>query len=361
MVKPNLDLLKNLMLISSPSGFEGKLADYIVKYFKNKKRKNYIVEKDFQNNVIVTIPGSGKGTIMLDAHLDEIGFIVTNIDRDGLISLQYIGGGDSSILSARELLILTEKGIVNAVVNRKHAHLVTDEEDENIIDIKDAQIDVGIRGRKAVSKIVKIGDPVIYKPTLFPLLGSALSGYGFDDKAGCYILMRTIEELKKMKRKSIPTLIFTFSAQEETYGSKAHPLVMKYNPDLFIEVDVTFATDYGTNDEMEREVGRCKLGQGIVLYRGVDIYKEGLKIVEGVARRNKMKIQYQASTGMTGYTATEVSKLLGARAMILGIPLRNMHTPVEIIDIKDLESGIKLLSYFLVSTKLVKALGKISI
>ena len=358
MIRPNLDLLKNLMLIPSPSGFEGKLADYVVKYFKNKKGKTYTVEKDFQNNVIVTIPGSGKGTIMIDAHLDEIGFVVTNIDRDGIISLQYIGGGDNSIISARELLILTEKGIINAVVDRKHAHLVEDEEYENIIDIKDAQIDIGLRGRKLVSKYVKIGDPVIYKSTLFPLLGSTLSGYGFDDKAGCYILMRTIEELRKMKRKPIPTLIFTFSAQEETYQSKAHPLVMGYKPDLFIECDVTFATDYGYNEEMEREVGKCKLGSGIVLYRGVDIHREGLKIAEGVARRNKIKVQYQASNGMIGYTATEVSKLLGARALILGIPLRNMHSPVEIVDIRDLEGGAKLLSYLLLSKKLAKALEK---
>jgi len=358
MIKPNIDLLKNLMTVPCPSGFEEKLATYIIKYFKNKRGKTYIVEKDFQNNVIVTIPGKGKGTIMIDAHLDEIGFVVTNIDRDGLISLQYIGGGDSSIISARELIILTEKGIINAVVNRKHSHLVTDEEDENIINIQDAQVDIGLRGRKAVSRVVKIGDPIIYKSTLFPLLGNALSGYGFDDKSGCYILMRAIEELRKMKRKPIPTLIFTFSAQEETWGSKAHPLVMKYNPDLFIEVDVTFATDYGTNDEMEREVGRCRLGQGIVLYRGVDIHKEGLKIAEGVARRNKIKIQYQASTGMAGYTATEVTKLLGTRAMIVGIPLRNMHSPVEIIDIRDLEAGSKLLSYFLLSKKLAKVLEK---
>jgi len=357
-MKLNPDLLKNLMLIPSPSGFEGKLADYIIKYFKNKRGKTYAAEKDFQNNVIVTIPGTSDKTIMIDAHLDEIGFIVTNIDRDGIISLQYVGGGDTSIISARELLILTEKGMVNAVVNRKHAHLVADEEIENIINIRDAQIDVGIRGRKAVSKYIKIGDPVIYKSTMFPLLGNTLSGYGFDDKSGCYILIRTIEELRKMKHKSIPTLIFTFSAQEETYGSKAHPLVMKHKPDLFIEVDVTFATDYGHDDDMEREVGRCKLGNGIVLYRGVDMHKEGLKIAAGVARRNKIKIQYQASTGMMGYTATEVSKLLGARAMILGIPLRNMHTPVEIIDTKDLEGGIKLLSHFLLSKKLAKTLEK---
>ena len=125
MRKNKIDLLKNLANIPSPSGFETNIAEYIkkelLKYLPKTK-----VKIDNQKNVIATIEGKLKKNIILEAHIDEIGFIVTNIDRNGLISLQYIGGGDTQILTARHLNILTSKGIVNAVVNRKHAHLVGD-------------------------------------------------------------------------------------------------------------------------------------------------------------------------------------------------------------------------------------------
>lgn len=355
-----LKLLESLIKIPSPSGFEEKIANYIrkelLKFLPRTK-----VKIDFQNNVIATIKGTSDKVVMIDAHSDEIGFIVGNVDRWGLISLQYIGGGCHQILSARNLDILTDNGQISAVIDRKHAHLVGDEDDEKVDDISSAQIDIGIRGRRQVLRKVKIGDPVVYKP-FFNILsedkkqGQYLAGYGFDDKSGCFILIETIKEIVRSKKKPIPTLIFTFSSQEETYRSKAHPLVKKYKPDLFIEADVTFATDYG--DEMlEKEVGRCELGKGIVLYRGVDIHKESFKLINNIARLNKIKVQYQASTGDIGYTATEVTGC-PTRALVLGIPLRNMHCPVEIVNMKDLNYGINLLKNFLLSKELKRVLSK---
>lgn len=348
MRKNKINLLQSLIEIPAPSGFEGNLATFIKKtvcsYVPRTK-----VEVDFQNNVIITIPGSSDKKIMIDAHLDEIGFIVNNINDEGIINIKYIGGGDHSILSARNLVILSDKGEINAVVDRKHAHLVEDEDDEAIKEVSSAPVDIGIRKRKTVSKLVKIGDPVVYKPGFNHLVDDFYSGYGFDDKSGCFILMETIKEIVRTKKKPQATLIFTFSAQEETGYTKARPLVNKYKPDLFIEVDVTFATDYLHDDySFEKEVGRCELGKGIVLYRGVDIDKKCFKELERIARRHKVKVQYQASTGDVGYTATEVTGT-PTKALILGIPLRNMHTPVETINTKDLNYGINLLKNFLLS------------
>ncbi|RLF27227.1 MAG: M42 family peptidase, partial [Thermoplasmata archaeon] len=127
----------------------------------------------------------------------------------------------------------------------------------------------------------------------------------------------------------------------------------KYKPDLFIEVDVTFATDYG--DSLEENVGKCELGKGGVLYRGVDIDKNSLRLLEKIARKNKIKIQYQASEGNIGYTACEVSNY-PTKILIIGIPLRNMHTPVEIINSKDLDYIIRLLTLFLLNRETKKLL-----
>ncbi|MFX0206319.1 MAG: M20/M25/M40 family metallo-hydrolase, partial [Candidatus Hodarchaeota archaeon] len=274
-------------------------------------------------------------------------------------SLQYIGGGDTSILSARELVILTDKKNINAVVNRKHAHLVVKEEDIQIEKMKDAIIDIGVRKRKKVLASVKIGDPVVYKPSFNHLTESYFSGYGFDDKSGCYVLLEVIKEIVSSKRKPIPTLIFTFSVQEEIGGTKCKPLVRKYKPDLFVEVDVTFATDCGTDGHIEKEVGLCELNKGLVLYRGVDINKDYLRLIQSAARNNKIKIQYQAASGTLGYTTSYVSdEEEGIRTLILGIPLRNMHTPVEIINLNDLNNGIQLLTKFLLHKKILSPLEK---
>ena len=346
----NLNILKDLVLIPSPSGFEEPLAKYIYKHLKPyvKGSNMYI---DSMNNLVVLIPGKTKESIMIDAHSDLCGFVVSNIEKCGLINVQHIGGGVSQTASARHINIITDKGIIPAVIDRKHAHLVNDENEEKIEKLSDAQIDIGIRGEENVSKFVKIGDPCVYTPSFSILNSSAIdgkyiAGYGFDDKSGCFILIETIKKIVSMKATPTNTLIFTFSAQEETAYTKVVPLVEKYRPSLFIEADVTFATDY--SDNLEKEVGRCSLGDGIVLYRGVDVANDIVTIMSSIAKKSKskIKIQYQASNGRIGYTATEVTHL-GPRALILGIPLRNMHSVVETINTNDLEYGINLLYEFL--------------
>jgi endoglucanase len=354
-----IKVLETLMKIPSPSGFENDIAKYIqtelLQYLPKTK-----IKIDFHNNVIATIKGTTNQTVMIDSHLDQIGFIVANVDRYGLISLQKIGGVDNQIISARHLEILTNRGKINAVVNRLHAHLIEDEDDEKVDSIYTAQVDIGVRGRKKVSSHVKIGDPVIFRPSFYMLrddkqTGQYYAGYGFDDKIGCFILLETIKEIIKTKKKPVPNLIFTFSSQEEIGCRGAKELANRYKPDLFIEVDVTFATDYG-EEYLEREAGRCELSHGIVLYRGVNIHQESIKYMRSIARNNKIKIQYQANSGDIGYSSDVVAKENGGiRALTIGVPLRNTHQPVEIINTKDVNYGINLLKCFL----LHKSLGNI--
>jgi len=351
----DIEILRELIDIPSPSGFERSIAEYIkdtVSEFVDEKQINI----DFQNNVIVEIPGRNKDkTIMIDAHSDEIGFIIGNVDKWGKISVRYIGGGDSSILSARNLWVLTKKGIINAIVDRKHSHMVYDEDDENIYTPPDAEVDIGTKDRDKILKLVSIGDPVVFEPSFRHLTGDFYAGYGFDDKSGCFMLIKSIEYFSK----HVPeyNLVFLFSAQEETGTSKIFPVLRKHQPNLVIELDVTFATDYGNSDEMEREVGRCKMAEGISLYKGVDVFREGVALCEDIANKNNIPYQIQACEGAIGYTSLDTTDVgFGTRAMVFGIPLRNMHNPVEVINYKDLISGTKLLNKFLSSKKLSKIL-----
>ncbi|MHA2013311.1 MAG: M20/M25/M40 family metallo-hydrolase [Candidatus Helarchaeota archaeon] len=292
-------------------------------------------------------------TVLVDAHSDEIAFIISNVDRWGSISLQYIGGGDSTILSARNLNVLTKSGIIPAVINRKHSHLVWDETTELNYSPEQADVDIGIRDRNKILKFVSIGDPVVYQHHFRELIDNHFTGYGFDDKSGCFILIQTIKALIKSRIKPSVNLVFVFSAQEETGNSKLIPVVRKIKPNLVIEADVTFATDYGNVDEIEREVGRCELGKGISLYRGVDVDENCWELAVEIAKKRKIPYQVQTCCGRIGYTSLEVTgEGEGIKALVWGIPLRSMHAPTEVINLNDLLSGSKLLTYFLQSKKL---------
>ncbi|RLF58126.1 MAG: hypothetical protein DRN27_06235 [Thermoplasmata archaeon] len=348
----NNELLENLLNIPSPSGYEKEIAEFIYAYLSQFVSED-MIEIDKHYNVIVTLDNGADKTVMVDAHSDEIGFIINNVDRWGSISLQYIGGGDSTILSARHLNILSSNGIIPAVVDRKHAHLVCDEDEENIYSPEDADVDIGLRDRDKILKLLQIGDPVVYNPIFRELTSKFYAGYGFDDKSGCFMLMKSIEQLVKSKTKPNVNVVYVFSTQEETGSSKLFPVVHKVKPDLVIEADVTFATDYGHVDLLEKEVGRCELGKGLSLYRGVDIDTKCFDLAVETAKKKKIPYQVQASCGNIGYTSlTVTNENEGIKALVFGIPLRSMHAPTEIIHLDDLITGAKLLTSFLQNKKL---------
>lgn len=340
-------ILKDMIEIPSPSGFEKKLADYIDNSISGIVRPTV----DFHNNLVYTIEGKNpKKTVMVDAHADQLGFLVNNIDKDGMISLCSIGGHDISLIRGRSVLIITDKEILNGVIDTKPIHLMESYSDEVPNNVTDVCLDLGIRKREKVEKYISIGDPVVLKPVYDNLLENYITGSGFDDKAGCFILLETIKALKKHKRKPEVTIKFVFSTQEEIGCFGSREVVRTSNPDLFIGVDVTHATDYPNVDE--KEAGRCTLGQGLAIAKGINIHRPAINLLESVAKRNKIPVQYFATDG-TGTNAGYVSHVCGGFKIVdLGIPLRNMHSPVEVLNKKDLENGVRLLTKFLISKRL---------
>lgn len=357
MQNAKVKLLKKIIEIPSPSGYEEQFAKYVKKELSNYISKNNI-DIDFHHNVTIKIKGLTDKKVMIDAHSDVLGFLVYNIDKEGYISLTSIGGYDVSILRGRKVLIMSEKHkAFEGVIGTKHAHLVNDDKEDVPTKISDITLDIGVRKRKQVLRYIAIGDPVILKPGFNNLLEEYFVGTGFDDKAGCYILLQTIKELSRQRKKPIPTLLFTFSSQEEVDWRGAKELARRYRPDLFIGFDVTCATDYYDIDE--REAGRCELGKGLTLYKGINIHRPSLKLMQNIARLNKVKVQYQATNAEEGYNAEEVAGINdGIRVLCIGIPCRNLHSPVEIINFKDLDGGVKLLKRFLLSKKLGKVVEK---
>jgi len=351
----DIKLLKSLISIPSPSGFENKLANLIrqvlLQYLPRTR-----VTIDFHNNVIATIKGKSDKIVMIDAHSDQLGFLVNNIDKGGYISLVPIGGHDISLLRGRKVVILSDKGKINGVIGTKPIHLIDEEKEEIPEKTTDLTLDIGIRRRKQVLRYIKIGDPVVLQPEFGQLIDDYYTGSGFDDKAGCFLLIQTIKQIVNSKRKPIPTLKFVFSSQEEVGCKGAREVVRRENPELFIGVDVTFATDQFEVDE--KEAGRCQLGRGLAIYKGINIHKPAVILLESTARRNKVKIQYLATTG-TGTNAGYVANTCGGIKVVdMGIPLRYMHSNVEVINMKDLRTGVKLLKSFLLNRRLGRVIEK---
>ena len=347
-------LLQSLVDIPSPSGHEDEISEFVKKELLKFLPKS-AVEIDYNKNVIARIYGKDKTkSVLFDAHIDTIGFIVMNVCDSGIITLGPLGYGDNQILTARHLTILTDNGPVNAVINRKHSHLITDEDEEKVDLMWEAEIDVGIRGREQVLKYINIGDPVVYKPYFEPLLGANIAGYGFDDKAGVFVVLDTIKKIVASKKQPPVNLVFTFTAQEET-NSKIKPLITQLRPDLVISADVTFATDYGWGEWLDKQAGKCDLEEGPVICRGLEMHKPTYLLMEKLAKANKIPFQTQANADAYSITALMITEQ-GPRAMSLGIPLRNMHTPVETINMYDLMHASKLMKNFLLNRDLGKIL-----
>jgi len=350
-------LLKSLIEIPSPSGFEKQLA----KHIKN-KLLNYLpsknIEVDFHNNVIATIKGKTDKIVMIDAHQDMLGFLVNNIDKDGYISLISIGGHDLSLLRGRKVLILTSKNeILKGVIGSKPVHLMDSETDELPYLTTDVTLDIGIRRRKKVLSYISIGDPVVLQPEFDKLIDNYYCGSGFDDKAGCFMLIEIIKTITSTRIKPLSTLKFVFSTQEEIGCKGAKEISYRFKPDLFIGIDVTFATDQPNVGE--RETGRCVLEQGIAIYKGVNIHQPSVALLNSVAKNSKIKIQYLATSSTGGTNAKSVANMCGGIKIIdIGIPLRNMHSPVEVINMIDLKEGSELLASFLIDRRLNDTIEK---
>jgi len=351
MNKVDTKLLKSLIEIPSPSGFEQTLVYHIRDKLVKILPSTVTLEIDYHNNLVISIPALKKPskTVIVDAHADQLGFLVTNVNKYGFISVNQIGGHDIQLIRARNALVLTENGIINGVVDAKPIHLMEGDEDFPS-KTSDLVLDIGIRNRKQVLEMLSIGDPIILKPSFEELYEGNFVGSGFDDKIGCFTLIKVIQKLIASRHRNLPTIKFIFSAQEEIGCFGSREVVRRETPDLFIGVDVIHATDYPNVDE--RDSGRCILGEGSAIMKGINIYRPVNNLLLSIA--DKKKIPYQIiATNSYGTNAGMVSHTNdGVRVLDIGIPLRNMHSPVEIINEKDVESAVDLITQLLIDKRL---------
>ena len=343
MRKESFAFLKRMVETPSPSGFE-----HPVQRIWREEAGKYAesVRTDLHGNCIAALNEEGAPRVMFAGHCDELGFIVNYIGDDGFIYFRTIGGFDVGIVPGRRVQILTEKGPVFGVLGKKAVHLMKEEERKKAPEVEDLWIDIGAKDKKEAESLVSVGDPATYTYGLENLRGDLVVARGFDDKMGSFVVGEVLRALVRHKPRAA---VFSVSTVQEEVGIRgAKTSAFGVNPQVGIAVDVTHATDH---PKVEKAVaGETKLGKGPVICRGANINPVVFRILLDVAKRKKIPYQLEAAPGGTGTDANAIQLTrAGVATGLVSVPLRYMHTPVEVLSLKDLDNTVKLLAGFVMA------------
>ena len=295
-------------------------------------------EKSDTLTVIGYLKGESDYTLMLDAHIDQIAMIVTDIDDNGFLTVAKSGGIDIRALPSRRVTVHGKEKVA-AVFCATPPHLSSGEKEYT--DIADIKLDTAL-GAKA-KEIISIGDYVTFSADPCELLGTRVSGRSFDDRAAVACL---IEVAKRLKDKKLPlNVAFVLSDGEELGMRGIRPAAFKVDPNEAIAIDVSFGDGIGISED---ECGKLGEGSMIGISPALD-RKISQKLIK-TAKDNNIPYQTEVMGERTGTNADMIAvSRQGVRTCTLSIPLRNMHTEVETLDIKDLDSVCELLCAYILS------------
>ena len=336
--------LERLCTLAGPSGFEGTVAQTAKELLEPLVDEASI---DRLGNVI-GLRRCGKPNakrLLLDAHLDEIGLVVTGIE-EGFLRFAPIGGVDPRMLPARELTILTAPEPLFGVVACLPPHVQTAADHDKSVAIEDLRVDVGMSQEEA-EKAIPIGTPMVYREGCFRLGGDQVCGKALDDRSCFTILLRTAELLKDTDLDV--DLYIMGSVREEVSGTGSIVGTNAINPDWCVATDVTFGITPGLSEDQVP----CKLYGGPAIGMGPNMTWPLTDRM--IAKAKALDIPYQIDV-MEGHTGTNGWHmqicLEGIPTSVVSLPLKYMHSPIEVISLEDLEHTAQLLAAF------VKDLGK---
>jgi len=339
--------LIDLLNTPSPTGFEvpgqRKWAHYVRPFVDR-------VENDAYGTAWATLSGKEGGKrIMLEAHADEIGYIVKQITKEGFLRIDRIGGSDTATARGRRLEILGDKGPVRGIIGNTAIHLRKDNTDEKAPKIHELYVDVGASNPEAVAALgLRVGHPAVYSDTAEELGSHYLISRALDNRVGGFILSQVLANLSR-KRESFSSTVYAVNAvQEEIGGHGAKMVAHRLNPDLCIVLDVTHATDTPGIDHAQH--GEVKLGGGPSVTHGTCNHPAVIRRLLSVAENLNIPIQHESSSRYSG-TDTDVifDTREGIPSALVSLPLRYMHSVVEMADLDDVQKVIDLLTGFVES------------
>jgi putative aminopeptidase FrvX len=332
-------LLDELLRAGAPSGYEGPAA----KVWRDAASFADEISVDGIGSTIARV-GDGSPLLAVVGHIDEIGLIVTHIDEKGFLWFAPVGGWDPQILVGQRVEIRGKDGPVLGVAGRKPIHLLEADQRKKVVELKGMHIDIGASDREEAEALIRVGDPVVIAAEPMPVVGERLVSRAMDNRLGAYV---ALESLRRCAEGKGPGGAFAAVAavQEEIGLFGARTAAFHVRPDIAIAVDVTHATDAPGVDE--KEIGSHPFGSGPAIGRGSTLSPHVFELLVETAEAEG--IEYSISASGRG-TSTDADVLQISRAGIptglVSIPLRYMHSPVEMVDLRDVEATVKLLAAF---------------
>jgi putative aminopeptidase FrvX len=332
-------MLDELLRAGAPSGYEGPAAAVW------REAASFAeLSTDGLGSSIARI-GSEAPLVAIVGHIDEIGLVVTHIDEKGFLWFAPIGGWDPQILVGQRVEVRGPGGLVPGVVGRKPIHLLEPDQRKKVVELKGLHIDIGADGREEAEELIRVGDPVVIAAEPQPLAGDRLVSRSMDNRLGAYTALETLRRCHANGGPGAGSLAAVAAVQEEIGLFGARTAAFQVRPDIAIAVDVTHATDAPGVDE--KEIGTHPLGSGPAIGRGSTLSPKVFELLVETAEAEG--IEHSISASGRG-TSTDADVLQISRAGIptgvVSIPLRYMHSPVELVDLRDVEATIELLTAF---------------
>jgi endoglucanase len=335
------DTLHKLLTAAGPSGYEQAPAAV----FREAAGAFAEVTHDTVGSTVARVPGTGGGrSVAIVGHIDEIGLIVHHIDDDGFLWFTGVGGWDPIILVGQRVSIATRAGAVPGVVGKKPIHLMKDEDRKRVPQLKDLHIDIGASDGEEARRLVRIGDVAVIdaEPVEFP--NNRFVSRSMDNRIGCYVALEAARIVAEAGGAAGDVYALAVAQEEITFGG-ARTTAYSLNPDVAIAVDVTFATDQPGLDE--KEVGRHRFGTGPVLTRGSTLHPLVFEKLREAGEAEGIPFTAAASARATGTDADAFHiTRAGIPTSVVSVPLRYMHSSVEMMQLDDVENTARLIAAF---------------
>ncbi|MCL2622864.1 MAG: M42 family metallopeptidase [Planctomycetaceae bacterium] len=337
------DFFKQLIQTPSPTGFEEKIQavvrDYITPFADT-------IETDVHGNVIAVKNPGAPLRVMLAGHCDQIGLLVNYIDAEGFLYVLSLGGWDPPMLLGQRVVVWAENGPIHGVIGKKPIHLLNDEEKKKTVKIHDLWVDIGVKNKEEAEKLVEIGTPVTVELSYREMQNEMVAAPGTDDKVGVWVVMEALRRIDAAKLKC--TVYAVSTVQEEVGLRGAKTSAFGIDPQVGIAVDVTFATDCPTIEKKQN--GEVVLGGGPVISRGPNMNNKLVNALIKAAKDHRIAYQICAEGRITGTDANMIQvNRSGVATGLVSIPNRYMHSPVEVVSLKDIDATADLLARFLES------------
>jgi putative aminopeptidase FrvX len=321
-------VLRSLLTAHGPSGYETAPAAV----FRDAASAFAEVVTDVMGSVWARVPGTAGGpTLAIVGHIDEIGLIVSHIDDDGFLRFRGVGGWDPQILVGQRV-----------VVGKKPIHLLKEEERKKVARVEELHIDIGAKDGEEARGLVRVGDVAVLDGDPLELPNGRAVSRSMDNRLGCYVAYEAARLVSEAGGAAGDVVAVAVVQEETTFGG-ASTTAYALRPDVAIIVDVTHATDAPGVDVAE--LGAHPFGSGPVIERGSNLNPRVVEIMCETAEAEGIPFTIQASSRSTG---TDLDAMHVSRGGIpcggVGLPLRYMHSPVEMVQLDDIESSARLVA-----------------